>query len=1063
MKKNLFLLIVFVVFVIYNSIAQTVISTPQTWNSDQSISRDITITDGGVLTINPGVNVNFIIDVGIKVEGTGRIVALGTVSDSIKFNIGGFSSEWSGIGFGSDALMSSSADSSIFEYCDFRNSAANSGTQYGENGGAFFVRNFSKLRISNSKLSNNSAVERGGAIALFSSGSGASCSPILSNNTILYNEAKNGGAIAYYSTYYSVNTFYSYNNIISENLSTRDGGALFVNVTTSSEVDLDFTGNTICNNTSNNAGGGVVLICYADNSLINMNFINNNISYNLAKNSGGGIYYRNDLTTTEGGVHYFANNIICNNSSVSFGGGGYLLSKRGAKDDFTFINTTFARNYTSYAGSGLHCEYDHTVSNLGYSKVKIFNSVFWGNEKSDKQLYIRNAGEVSVYNSAIENGLSSVSGSVLFPNGGFASGGDCVDLNSENSGFEDSPCFVVPTTTSGVSGLPNVNSVDWSILFYSACVNKGTPTSLVPSSEFPYFTIRDNDYLVVSSSGVSHILPSFCQDGYNRYSPTAIDIGAYENFDGNVWLGFTSDWSDENNWSKGSVPAGEDVDIPNCSNNPKILANEDAVVGYCTIREGVEIKVESSTSTNGGSLIVEGKPFLEPYAKYVFERNLSPNIYHYISSPIDYSVNSNFSEIETSTGLINMGLNFNDPLDNYWGWDETYSVSNANGCWRDILRGYNGLSSDMDSYIFKNGDGYIYSNDDNINLLFEGYILDEDISFSATYTENGGSEGFNLVGNPFSSTIAINNSADSEYNFLAQNSALLDDQYEAIYIWNENSSALWRDNYQVICNVGFAGVGAGTNINYNFIKPMQSFMVKVSSAGDIKFNRSIQKHGESVFYKKKSNNWSGIQLFVKSVFAESQTKIAFNKDMTIGLDPSYDVLSMKSNLAINLFSKILDNSIINAFCVQSLPNICDSVICGVDVVESGFYTFSVYQEEMASVSLLDRESGIVSDLMNNQAFGLFLDEGSYDDRFVLYFELKNQGVEAEGRSDKIKIYSSNNMLFVENYIGEITIFDLLGRKIDSFQANNEKSSFPIKNLSGLYIVKANSKSEKIYF
>jgi hypothetical protein len=146
---RLFLLIC--IFIQRNVNAQTNIAAGNvsgTWNISGSpylIQGHIFIPSGSTLTIDPGVKVLFQGHYKLNIQG--RILAIGNNIDSIYFGVPNslIWPGWWGLRF---ELTTAVQDSSILDYCIIKNGKANASNEDG-NGGGIFLKNFSKVRISN--------------------------------------------------------------------------------------------------------------------------------------------------------------------------------------------------------------------------------------------------------------------------------------------------------------------------------------------------------------------------------------------------------------------------------------------------------------------------------------------------------------------------------------------------------------------------------------------------------------------------------------------------------------------------------------------------------------------------------------------------------------------------------------------------------------------------------------------------------------------------------------------------------------------------------------------------
>ncbi len=273
-------------FFLFGFISLTIISNAQTiippgdvsgtWTlggSPYLINGEITIPNGLTLTIEPGVSVEFQGHYKFYVQG--RLLAVGTKQDTIIFTANDVSEGWHGIKL---LDISSSNDSTIFEYCIFQHGKANTGSGRLNRSGGAINSNLNKLRISHCLFRNNMTYSTsisesaGGAIAIAGGGDpvieycefianesvygaamvidgnstdalirnnhfhdnnghgtiniGGGASPILINNLIKHNHSTVHGIIHFADP---GGTAVLINNTIANNTCTGQGGAVFVN------------------------------------------------------------------------------------------------------------------------------------------------------------------------------------------------------------------------------------------------------------------------------------------------------------------------------------------------------------------------------------------------------------------------------------------------------------------------------------------------------------------------------------------------------------------------------------------------------------------------------------------------------------------------------------------------------------------------------------------------------------------------------------------------------------------------------------------------------------------
>lgn len=253
------------------------ISSNQTWSADTiKVTGNITINNGITLTINPGVFIEFQGYYSIDVKG--RIVALGTETDSVKFDIipDSIGRGWNGIIFNN---TSTTNDTSKFEYCRISNSKRE------VKGGVFFIYYYSKVSFSNCLFSDNlirnsNSYEGGGVIFIDHSNIKVHKCKFFNNGIASNHWGNRGGAIySYYSSLVVENSIF-YNNGSGSSV----GGAIAFTKGSGRMVNCLFYSN------SSSSGGGALYGDYGFNGkVINCTFVNNQST--VGGNFGGGAIY----------------------------------------------------------------------------------------------------------------------------------------------------------------------------------------------------------------------------------------------------------------------------------------------------------------------------------------------------------------------------------------------------------------------------------------------------------------------------------------------------------------------------------------------------------------------------------------------------------------------------------------------------------------------------------------------------------------------------------------------------------------------------------------------------
>ncbi len=444
----------------------------------------------------------------------------------------------------------------------------------------------------------------------------------------------------------------------------------------------------------------------------------------------------------------------------------------------------------------------------------------------------------------------------------------------------------------------------------------------------------------------------------------------------------------------------------------------------------------TSSASGTGSLIVQGTAS----GNIKIERYVSGDYWHYFSAPVsgqalDGPWMSNNSIVST-------------PTTQFFRWDE------ATYYW--IIYGDDLFVDEA----FGAAKGYAATVTSSGDLNFTGTVRTSAVNYAATYNADQGN-GFNLVGNPFTSTIAINETAQAEDNFLAHNAGILADDYQAVYIWQETGGYTYGDNdYSVVCNTGFSGEGSsGSILTQDFVQPGQGFMVRVKESNSIVFNTNIRKHGAADFYKSKES-WPGVELRIASSEHSNSTIIAFNQNMSDGLDPSYDAAKFKGNPNIALYTRLVEDNGVD-FAIQALNdyNIENYVIpVGVDVAESGVFEFSAIQEKLDNynITLEDRQENTFTNLRWDTYFATINESGT--GRFYLHF--KEATAIDETAINTLKVYVSGGMINISSNTPakRIILSNITGQILGIYEG---QESIPAPKTAGVYLVSIESEGQRI--
>ena len=580
---------------------------------------------------------------------------------------------------------------------------------------------------------------------------------------------------------------------------------------------------------------------------------------------------------------------------------------------------------------------------------------------------------------------------------------------------------------------------------YSTDPNFTSTTNLKPTA---------GNYL--AGTNIATITTDF--DGITRSNPP--DIGAYEGSEAGRWLGTSStDWATTTNWDNGALPTASDnvTIITGAANMPQVTQDpaSPAVCNNLTINTGQSLTVNAGkaltvngTITNNGTLSVKsdatgtGSLITSATPSATVERYMSKDNYHYISSPV--------ASQAISTEFINTSGGGTLPSEiDFYTWDETQLNS-----WINIKQADFTLNPAFETN-FGVCKGYVYANSSSaVTKNFTGTLNSGDKTVTLTKSPLG-QRGWNMVGNPFASSVAVNVSADATNNLLTLNTASLNDSREAIYLWNQttpNTSTHTTNEYLAINQASPA----------TFLSPGQAFMVS-ASANSVSFSlpQAARKHGSATFYK--SGTEDEVNRFWLTVEGPqnnfNETMVALIPGTTNGMDAGYDAQKLKGNVNIALYTRLVDGSE-GDYAIQSIDQLSGNFVVpvGLDANLTGNYTFKAGRMdnlEAVTVQLEDRISGTFTTLSNGGEYSIAVGtKGTINNRFFLHLK-STVGIDDPANQEASSIYSYGNQLYIQNP-GKATleVYSMTGQRVMLSQINTTGLyQTTVSQPTGYYVVR----------
>ena len=467
-----------------------------------------------------------------------------------------------------------------------------------------------------------------------------------------------------------------------------------------------------------------------------------------------------------------------------------------------------------------------------------------------------------------------------------------------------------------------------------------------------------------------------------------------------------------------------------------------------TIKSGVSFVMENETSltvsddftnsggtftmNSGSSFIVKGTST----GSITYNRNIPTTNWYLVSSPV---VGQDIDAFVASEGLAS-GTGSNVGLSDY---------NNTTPGWEYYQNGASGTGN------FTSGDGRAIKLASTGDIAFTGTINTSDVNISITDATGSGGNAFNLVGNPYPSFIAANNSADGTNNILKVNETDNDFLTEAtIWFWNQGTNS-----YDLINHASSA----------RHIAPGQGFFVSSNGANTLSITEAMQSHQGTDTFQRLTTR-PEIQLTMTNGTDTRNTDIFYIEGTTTGWDNGYDSTifgGVANEFAI--YTHLVSDSDEQDLGIQSLPPndyenmiipLGINAISGTDItIDASITNFpegiNLYLEDKEddTFTLLDADSNFTTTLTSDlNGIG----------RFYLHTTSETLSSDDVLNKNNISIYTSSKenlrIIGVQNGSANIHIYDILGKEVlrASFEGTGMNDiQLPILK-EGVYIVNLSS-------
>ena len=531
------------------------------------------------------------------------------------------------------------------------------------------------------------------------------------------------------------------------------------------------------------------------------------------------------------------------------------------------------------------------------------------------------------------------------------------------------------------------------------------------------------------------------------------------------------DWEDTETWVGGVVPDSHKINV---TINHQVVIKSAVTVNDLTLGTAGKLTINATKSINiannldinnaswnsivfnvGGSspaLLKIGGTYDGPSGNRIYYRHrlLSTSFnqkWLLIASPLENATINDFitnsTDVVTNATKTAFATTYNDAL----GVDLKYTYVTTSEL------------DDENHDPFLEGKGYATKLDAGLDasptLEFRGKIQDTSpIAFSISDAGNG----FNLVGNPYSTFLFANSSATSATNnLLTANTLVLEE--ETIWIWDSLNSTFLPKNQDSSFRIA----------------PTQGFFVKAASGGGtFSFAENMQTLTTDTYYKNPSTRFE-INLFITTNDIKRNTTVRYINNRTTSFDNGSDSsLFGGDGDVLSLYTELLENNTGKKLAIQSLPNsnFENMVIpVGVSVAAGSEITFTADALNVPAkykVYLEDRANNTVTRLDEvNAEYKVFVESGNTNGRFYLHVRTSSVLSTDTNILSTVSMYTTSNSNLRVQGLQEgnasISIFNILGKQVfqTSFDATNS-INIALPNLAkGFYLLQLQNAQGKL--
>jgi hypothetical protein len=361
------------------------------------------------------------------------------------------------------------------------------------------------------------------------------------------------------------------------------------------------------------------------------------------------------------------------------------------------------------------------------------------------------------------------------------------------------------------------------------------------------------------------------------------------------------------------------------------------------------------------------------------------------------------------------------------------------------------------SDVLTNKKGYELSQTAPANYSFAGELYNSDIDTTLSYSSAGQYPGQHILSNPYTSAIRINDIVFDE------------NMDQSVYLYNTGSFAQWSNTNTEFGSSAGQYIAAPKNTAGEGgvpgeIPSMQGFLVRtnVADEGSLYINYNTVKTPNTKTQRAKKAAMTWMRLNLQGATADGDVMWIFsNPETTLGNDNGWDGIKFASASGTPMMYSWKETG---PYQINAVPDIHETNISMRAGTLDTEYSLTFDNENMGrdygSVYFYDKETGDILDVTTSGTKYNFTSTNTASPGFrfqILTSMPSTTSIKNEAIENKVKVFSSNHLLFVDNRSQEhclVQVYDQPGRLLAEYQSYaGEIKSFSTGFNPGTYIVR----------